>query len=117
MFLNKFFHCFMSGKELTLRITDEEGIICVFFVSCWFAFSTEAIQFYQSQFTRFVALAKGTNLVSEAAKGTMVSVFLLPLDSRATEEHLNLANGLQPVLDWCELTDTMEKAESWQYRE
>ena len=71
---------------------------------------------YRQGWSAFVVLAKGHDVVRNAEAGGLIGVYLLPLDSRAGLSDLDLSQGLQPVQDWCAITTSRERAESWQVR-
>jgi hypothetical protein len=71
---------------------------------------------YREGLSDFVVLAKGTDSITSVYEGKDVFVFLLPLDDRAGAEILDLSAGLQPVLDWCSVSSTLEAAIRWQVR-
>ena len=59
---------------------------------------------YDGRFTELAVLAKGRELVSDVFDGVQVGLYVLPVDVRVGETELDVSDGLQPVLDWCELT-------------
>lgn len=65
---------------------------------------------YRARLSELVVLAKGNGVIDDVLDGTEVGVYVLPVDGRAGEEVLDIAGGLQPVIDWGALTNDAERA-------
>jgi hypothetical protein len=72
---------------------------------------------YSISASKFVALAKGNDLITDITKNLEIGIYLLPFDDRVDSKILNLIKGLQPVHDWGALTLSKENAIKFQIKQ